>query len=139
MLCTKFPPGICTNRPISIIYYLCCFDTIVVWKVHNSQATERVINLNSIQQTMRYIESWHLISFYRGYWVSLQYQTIKWYWEHVSFVLTKFMISIVNVDIDIYTAINSKLVLLNVNTRICLILTETQFLQLIIDPKFIYL
>ena len=30
MLCTKFSLDICTKWPISVIHYLCCFDTIAV-------------------------------------------------------------------------------------------------------------
>ena len=46
MLCIKFPLGVCTKWPISIIRYICSFDTIEVWKILTKMATEGVINLN---------------------------------------------------------------------------------------------
>ena len=45
MLCIKFPLGICTKWPISIIHYICSFDTI---EVRTKMATEGYINLNYV-------------------------------------------------------------------------------------------
>ena len=48
MLCIKFPCGDYVQNEISIICYICTFDTIEVWKIRTKMATEGVINLNRI-------------------------------------------------------------------------------------------
>ena len=111
MLCIKFPLGICTKWPISIIHYICSFDTIEVWKVRTKMATEGYINLKVCGFSTKF-----LVLFSPNYvsttvlgWCKLPTNTIHHYTihhtplHHTPCTITPYTLHLCTIHLTLYT------------------------------------